>query len=151
MRFQHEVYPETTTQASRQVLTVGEIEIRDRLAHSHINKFLYQYCSEARPRQAHANMVLIKALHVRPNVQLPALECCLKVSVLPLRLHIDQDTLTFMSDFSAALSENGHNSEGSETDFFFFYILFKITKRFLFKWSFLSRVMKSKRVIEKYC
>ena len=120
MRFQHEVYPETTTQASRQVLTVGEIEIRDRLAHSHINKFLYQYCSEARPRQAHANMVLIKALHVRPNVQLPALECCLKVSVLPLRLHIDQDTLAFMSDFSAALSENGHNSEGSETDFFFF-------------------------------
>jgi len=116
VRFQHETYPETTTQASRQVLTVGEIEIRDRLAHSHINKFLYQYCSEARPRQAHANMVLVKALHVRPNVQLPALECCLKVSILPLRLHIDQDTLSFMSDFSAALSENGHNSESGEEE-----------------------------------
>ena len=127
MRFQHEVYPQTTTQASRQVLTVGEIEIRDRLAHSHINKFLYQYCSEARPRQAHANMVLIKALHVRPNVQLPALECCLKVSILPLRLHIDQDTLTFMSDFSAALSENGHNFEGSEPIVFLIIILQQFT------------------------
>jgi hypothetical protein len=48
-------------------------------AESHINKFLYQYCCEARPRQAHANMVLIKALHVRPDLHLPALECCLKV------------------------------------------------------------------------
>ena len=80
VRFQHEVYPESTFQASRQVLAVGEIEIRDRLAHSHINKFLYQYCSEARPRQAHANMVLIKALHVRPDLHVPALECCLKVA-----------------------------------------------------------------------
>lgn len=79
VRFIHEVYPEDTFQASRQVLTIGDIEIRDRLAESHINKFLYQYCCEARPRQAHANMVLIKALHVRPDLHLPALECCLKV------------------------------------------------------------------------
>ena len=38
--------------------------------------------------------------------------------------------------------------------FFFFIVFFsklQCTKRFLFKWSFLSRVMKSKRVIEKYC
>ena len=79
VRFQHEVYPDNTFEASRQVLAIGDIEIRDRLAHSHINKFLYQYCSEARPRQAHANMVLVKALHVRPDQHVPALECSLKV------------------------------------------------------------------------
>lgn len=57
VRFQHETYPEHTTQASRQVLLVSEFEIRDRLASSEINKFLYQYTSQARPKQSHANMV----------------------------------------------------------------------------------------------
>lgn len=79
VRLIHEVYPDDTFQASRQVLTIADIEIRDRLAESHINKLLYQYCCEARPRQAHANMVLVKALHIRPDLRLPALECCLKV------------------------------------------------------------------------
>lgn len=57
MRFQHETYPEHTTQASRQVLLVSEFEIRDRLATSDINKFLYQYTSQAQPKQSHADMV----------------------------------------------------------------------------------------------
>lgn len=57
VRFQHEVYPDNTTQASRQVLLIHEVDIRDRLAVSKINKFLYQYTSESRPRQSHANMV----------------------------------------------------------------------------------------------
>ena len=30
-----------------------------------------------------------------------------QVSILPLRLHVDQDTLTFMNEFSAALAEAG--------------------------------------------
>lgn len=79
VRFIHDVYPDSAVQASRQVLSIGEIEIRDRLAQSHINKLLYQYCSEARPRQSHANMVLIKALHVRPDFHGSTQECCLKV------------------------------------------------------------------------
>ena len=36
---------------------VQDVEIRDRLAQSQINKFLYQYTSEACPKQTHANMV----------------------------------------------------------------------------------------------
>ncbi|XP_011706773.1 PREDICTED: autophagy-related protein 2 homolog B isoform X4 [Wasmannia auropunctata] len=63
VRFQHEVYPENTREASRQVLLVHEIEVRDRLASSHINKFLYQYSSEARPRQSHSIMFTMKAVH----------------------------------------------------------------------------------------
>jgi len=57
VRLQHEVYPENTVQASRQILLVHELEIRDRLASSKINKFLYQYTSESLPKQSHANMV----------------------------------------------------------------------------------------------
>lgn len=57
VKFQHEVYPEDTQQASRQVLLVSELEIRDRLKSSQINKLLYQYTSQAQPKQTHANMV----------------------------------------------------------------------------------------------
>ncbi|XP_029036559.2 autophagy-related protein 2 homolog B [Osmia bicornis bicornis] len=99
VRFQHEVYPENTTEAARQILLVSEIEIRDRLASSHINKFLYQYSSEARPKQSHANMFAMKAVHVRPDPKLSSQECCLKLSLLPLRLNIDQDSLLFLIEF----------------------------------------------------
>ena len=54
---QYEVYPENTEQASRQIFIVSEVEVRDRLSLSKINKFLYQYTSESLPRQTHANMV----------------------------------------------------------------------------------------------
>ena len=57
VRLQHETYPPDTEQISRVVLLVHNAEIRDRLADSQINKFLYQYTTEARPRQSHANMV----------------------------------------------------------------------------------------------
>ena len=57
IRLQYEKYPEHTEQASRLVVLVQDVEIRDRLAHSQINKFLYQYTSEACPNQSHANMV----------------------------------------------------------------------------------------------
>jgi len=59
IRLQYEDYPEHTEQASRLVVLVQDVEIRDRLAHSQINKFLYQYTSEACPKQSHANMVRI--------------------------------------------------------------------------------------------
>lgn len=104
VRFQHEVYPDTTAQASRQVLLIHEVEVRDRLATSQINKFLYQQSSEARPRQSHANMVVVKAVHLRPDPQLAVQECCLKVSLLPLRLNIDQDSLLFLFTFANEVS-----------------------------------------------
>jgi hypothetical protein len=57
VRFRHEMYPENADVASRQVLLIQSVEIRDRLASSAINKFLYLHCTEAQPRQAYANMV----------------------------------------------------------------------------------------------
>lgn len=116
VRFQHEVYPENTTEASRQILLVSEIEIRDRLASSHINKFLYLYSSEAKPKQSHANMLTVKAVHIRPDPRLSAQECCLKLSLLPLRLNIDQDSLLFLIAFFTELSsESRETQENSNT------------------------------------
>lgn len=111
VRFQHEIYPENTVEASRQVLLINEIEVRDRLASSEINKFLYQYSSEARPKQSHANMLVLKALHVRPDPKLTAQECCLKVSLLPIRLNIDQDSLLFLYSFFSEISGNQDDDE----------------------------------------
>ncbi|XP_054097018.2 autophagy-related protein 2 homolog A isoform X3 [Callithrix jacchus] len=114
--FQHEVYPaESATgpaapgQAleerplSRQVFIVQELEVRDRLASSQINKFLYLHTSERMPRRAHANMLTIKALHVAPTTSLGGPECCLRVSLMPLRLNVDQDALFFLKDFFTSL------------------------------------------------
>ncbi|XP_038142463.1 autophagy-related protein 2 homolog A [Cyprinodon tularosa] len=120
--FQHESYPvaaagtdgEASLSAgvgpsgeqplSRQVFIVQELEVRDRLASSQINKFLYLYTSESMPRRAHSNMLTVKALQVLPESGLGGPECCLRVSLLPLRLNIDQDALFFLKDFFSNLA-----------------------------------------------
>lgn len=104
VRFSHETYPTTTEQASRQVLLITELEIRDRLAISNINKFLYHPTVGFRTRQGNNHMVVIKALHLRPERALKTQECCLRISLLPIRLNIDQDSLLFMINFFNELS-----------------------------------------------
>lgn len=125
VRFQHDVYSQTQVAAgptvdqpvSRQVFVVQDLEIRDRLAASQMNKFLYLYSSKEMPRKAHSNMVrkiciaktqiksgsdpdhlcvffylqlTVKALHMCPESGQAPQECCLRVSLMPLRLNIDQ-------------------------------------------------------------
>ena len=77
MSFQHESYPGVAAgqegealgvgpcpggeqPLSRQVFIVQELEVRDRLASSQLNKFLYLYTSESMPRRAHSNMVRVR-------------------------------------------------------------------------------------------
>lgn len=70
VKFQHEVYPPcqpgrgaslSECPVSRQAFIVQDLEIRDRLATSQMNKFLYLYCSKEMPRKAHSNMVRCKS------------------------------------------------------------------------------------------
>ncbi|XP_061751316.1 autophagy-related protein 2 homolog B-like isoform X1 [Nerophis ophidion] len=112
VRFQHEVYPQDQVTSSspadqpvsRQVFVVQDLEIRDRLASSQMNKFLYLYSSKEMPRKAHSNMLTVKALHMCPESGQAPQECCLRVSLMPLRLNIDQDALFFLKDFFTSLS-----------------------------------------------
>jgi autophagy-related protein 2 len=115
VRFSHETYPTTTEQASRQVLLITEIEIRDRLAISNINKFLYHPTVGFRTRQGNNHMVVIKALHLRPERALKTQECCLRISLLPIRLNIDQDSLLFMINFFNELSGGNDLGEPNKT------------------------------------
>uniref|UniRef100_A0A1A8BFY2 Autophagy related 2A n=1 Tax=Nothobranchius kadleci TaxID=1051664 RepID=A0A1A8BFY2_NOTKA len=98
------VLPNGEQPLCRQVFIVQELEVRDRLASSQINKFLYLYTSESMPRRAHSNMLTVKALQVLPESGLGGPECCLRVSLLPLRLNIDQDALFFLKDFFSNLA-----------------------------------------------
>uniref|UniRef100_A0A7N6ANQ9 Autophagy related 2A n=1 Tax=Anabas testudineus TaxID=64144 RepID=A0A7N6ANQ9_ANATE len=100
------VFPGGEQPISRQVFIVQELEVRDRLASSQINKFLYLYTSESMPRRAHSNMLTVKALQVCPESGLGGPECCLRVSLLPLRLNIDQDALFFLKDFFSNLASS---------------------------------------------
>ncbi|KAJ7988630.1 hypothetical protein DPEC_G00311210 [Dallia pectoralis] len=112
VRFQHEVYPMAPAAngaaadqpVSRQVFIVQDLEIRDRLATSQMNKFLYLYSSKEMPRKAHSNMLTVRALHMCSETGQAPQECCLRVSLMPLRLNIDQDALFFLKDFFASLA-----------------------------------------------
>ena len=54
---------------------------------------------DAGEREADTTMMHIEVLSVKPVPDLAASEMILKVTVLPLRLHVDQDALDFMSRF----------------------------------------------------
>lgn len=113
VRFSHETYPVTTKQSARQVLLVHEFEIRDKLAVSNINKLLYNNnkSNAFGPLRSPRHMLMIEAVHIRPDNPLPAQECCLRVSLSPLRLNIDQDSLLFLvsffGEFSGSAADDG--------------------------------------------
>jgi len=104
MRFRHEAYDPGDHVTARTVLVVNDLEVRDRLESSQINKFLYCFHSESSPKQSHANMLLIKALLTKPERPSTDRECRLRVSLQPLRLNVDQDTLEFLTSFFASLA-----------------------------------------------
>lgn len=114
IRFSHELYPGRTSYASRQVLLVNDVEIRDRLQTSDIKKFLYNPNNK---NKSCANMIVLKALHIRPNPRVSnAEECSLRISLLPMRLHIDQETLIFLIEYFSSIGDGcSSNSKSAPT------------------------------------
>ncbi|CAD5113882.1 DgyrCDS3044 [Dimorphilus gyrociliatus] len=111
VRFRSESYPENKVQAARYILLVDEFEIRDRLEYSNFNKFLYLHTTQDRPKPSNGNMIAIKALFDRPDPNDPTQECSLKISLLPLRLNIDQDALFFLLSFFREVANNPTESK----------------------------------------
>ncbi|KAJ5416092.1 hypothetical protein N7465_004787 [Penicillium sp. CMV-2018d] len=97
------------TQSSLDV-RVKDLEIYDHVPTSTWKKFA-TYMREAGEKESGTSMVHLEVLTVKPVPELAASEIVLKATVLPLRLHVDQDALDFMSRFFEFRDETAEPSD----------------------------------------
>ena len=84
---------------------VKNLDIYDHVPSSTWKKFA-TYDWEHGEREMGASMVHLEMLNVKPLADLPVSEIVLRASVLPLRLHVDQDALDFITRFFEFKDEN---------------------------------------------
>jgi autophagy-related protein 2 len=90
--------PESGEVQSSVDVRVKKLEIFDNLPTSTWKKFA-TYMHEAGEREVDTSMVHLELLNVRPVADLDASEIVMKLTLLPLRLHVDQDALDFLTRF----------------------------------------------------
>ena len=90
--------PDTGETQSSIDIRVNDLDIYDHVPTSTWKKFA-TYMHDAGERETGSSMVHIEMLTVRPDRDLLASEIVLKANVLPLRLHVDQDALDFLTRF----------------------------------------------------
>lgn len=80
-----------------------DVRVRDLVVFDHIPTSTWKkfatYDQDAGEREMGASMVHLEILNVKPIPELAASEIVLKATVLPLRLHVDQDALDFITRF----------------------------------------------------
>ncbi|KAI0306470.1 hypothetical protein B0F90DRAFT_1690173 [Multifurca ochricompacta] len=93
---------------SRTFATVKDLEILDHVKTSTWRKFLTALRSDSRGniRETGSNMVRIELCGVHPVPGNTSEETRLRVKILPLRLHVDQDALDFLKKFFNFQSPN---------------------------------------------
>ena len=79
-------------------IRVHDLDIFDHIPTSTWKKFA-MYDHDAGERELGANMVHLELLNTKPVEAMPASEIVLKATILPLRLHVDQDALDFITRF----------------------------------------------------
>lgn len=79
-------------------IRVQDLEIFDHVPTSTWKKFA-TYMQDAGERESGSSMIHVEMLNVRPVADLAASEIILKATILPIRLHVDQDALDFITRF----------------------------------------------------
>ncbi|KAL8836692.1 MAG: hypothetical protein Q9170_002824 [Blastenia crenularia] len=93
------VFPPSSGETQSSIdIRVQDLEIFDHVPTSTWKKFA-TYMQDAGERESGTSMIHIEVLNVRPVADLVASEIILKATILPLRLHVDQDALDFMTRF----------------------------------------------------
>ncbi|KAK3351971.1 hypothetical protein B0H65DRAFT_418528 [Neurospora tetraspora] len=77
---------------------IHDLDVFDHIRTSTWKKFA-MYDIDAGERELSKHMVHLEVLNVKPVPDLPATELVVKVNILPLRLHVDQDALDFITRF----------------------------------------------------
>ncbi|KAK0672484.1 putative autophagy-related protein 2 [Cercophora samala] len=90
--------PDSGETVSSVDVRVRDLVVFDHVATSTWKKFV-TYDEDAGDREEGANMAHLELLNTKPVPSMPASEIVLKVSILPLRLHVDQDALDFITRF----------------------------------------------------
>ncbi|XGW33403.1 hypothetical protein V3C99_017658 [Haemonchus contortus] len=78
---------------SMKLFTIHDVTLYDKLVASQIKEMMYQYSSAEQPRRTCAPMLAIRMVESHKN------EGKLRVSMLPIKFNIDQDTMEFLDDF----------------------------------------------------
>ncbi|RYC58126.1 hypothetical protein CHU98_g8072 [Xylaria longipes] len=80
-----------------------DIRVKDLVVFDHVPTSTWKkfatYDQDAGEREMDASMVHLEILNVKPLPELSAAEIVLKATILPLRLHVDQDALDFITRF----------------------------------------------------
>ncbi|KAL8731939.1 MAG: hypothetical protein Q9166_003071 [cf. Caloplaca sp. 2 TL-2023] len=79
-------------------IRVQDLDIFDHVPTSTWKKFA-TYMYDAGERESGTSMIHLEILNVRPVPDLATTEIILKATILPLRLHVDQDALDFLTRF----------------------------------------------------
>lgn len=79
-------------------LRIEDIDIYDNIPNSTWNKFL-SYMNSLGEREIGTSMLKASITNVRPNPELCSTEAMIDISILPIRLHVDQDALDFFIRF----------------------------------------------------
>ncbi|KAL8675152.1 MAG: hypothetical protein Q9168_000405 [Polycauliona sp. 1 TL-2023] len=79
-------------------IRVQDLDVFDHVPTSTWKKFA-TYMYDAGERESGTSMIHLEILNVRPVPDLAASEIILKATILPVRLHVDQDALDFLTRF----------------------------------------------------
>ncbi|GMT35409.1 hypothetical protein PFISCL1PPCAC_26706 [Pristionchus fissidentatus] len=94
----HQLFDKEASVRAMNFISIQDVTVHDKLTLSNIKEMLYQYATSDHPRRTCAPMIAIRMVENHQQ------EGKLRVSMLPIRLNIDQDTLEFLEDFVDAVN-----------------------------------------------